>query len=298
MNQFYPRTRIAVFALAGLLCSMSLAHADMGPNFGPRGDVFISVRFPGDRPAGKCRTVLLSPGSTDGLRAPKDEKDAIPMLKERLEQNDDGNHWTYCDSYPNPENAEAVRLFFRRVSGGGRGGFPRFLRLAMYFPAEDKLFLTDPIETSRRDHNRFRATLYSDGTGTLENAEPDSWMEKYYVWEMLVALAGTLVIELSIVALWMAFTKRRATLSRVLLVALAGNLLTVPFVWGASLVGKVSFDVDTAWLIYALAEIAAFAVEGSLYAWLGQLRITNAMLLSFTANCASFLCGCCLVSFY
>ena len=51
-------------------------------------------------------------------------------------------------------------------------------------------------------------------------------------------------------------------------------------------------------LIYTLAEVAAVLIEGALYAWLGRFPVRNAFLLSLTANTLSFLCVCCLVSFY
>jgi hypothetical protein len=140
--------------------------------------------------------------------------------------------------------------------------------------------------------------LHSDGTGTLENDALDTWAKKNYVVEMTIALAVTLVIEILIVLIWIGFTKRRASAGRVILVAFAGNLITVPAVWTASLMGKTYFDFETAVVIYSVAEVGAFLVEGVLYAWLGRFPVWNAFLLSFTANCASFLCGCCLVSFY
>jgi hypothetical protein len=115
---------------------------------------------------------------------------------------------------------------------------------------------------------------------------------------MVGALAATLVIELGVVLVWIAFTQQHALAGRLLLVALAGNLITVPAVWTASLLAKVYLDLAPATLIYGLAEVGAFLFEGSLYARFGRLAVWSAFLLSLTANSASFLCGCCLVSFY
>jgi hypothetical protein len=285
MNQFYPRTRIAVFALSGLFCSMSLAHADMGPSFGPRGDVKITVHFEGARPEGDFRTVLLSPVSPGASNDLKPDKEPIPGLDRRLNAESGVDQWIYCRGYSGPDMVTGTAVHFRRVTSGDYSGFPRRIRLAVYFPLQEKLFLTAPIETSRRDaNNQFLAELTADGTGTLSHSPNVNWIEEYDVLPMAAALAVTLIIELSIVALWMAFTKKRATIARVLLVAFVGNLVTDPLVWLAALAGKVYFDLNAAALIYSLAEIAAFLVEGLLYAWFGQLRIASAMLLAFTAR--------------
>jgi hypothetical protein len=284
------------FLLLGLLAES--ARADAGPSFGPRGDVAISVSIAGLEPAGEYQAVLLGPDSTQAPDEPRRESDRIPGLEQRLAQEPDGSQWKYLNYFPHPENGKGRTLGFRRVKEKRSSSFPASIRLAVYFPSEKMLILTEPVETSRRDRNSFHARLQSDGTGTLENDAPDTWVEKNYVVEMLLALAATLVIEILIVLIWIGFTKRRASAGRVVLVALAGNLITVPAVWTASLIGKTHFEFGTAVVIYSVAEVGAFVVEGGLYAWLGRFPAWNAFLLSFTANCASFLCGCCLVSFY
>jgi hypothetical protein len=74
---------------------------------------------------------------------------------------------------------------------------------------------------------------------------------------MLAALAATLVIELAVVLVWIRATTRRASARRVVLVAIAGNLITVPAVWAASLAAKLYCDELTCALIYVAAECGA-----------------------------------------
>jgi len=144
----------------------------------------------------------------------------------------------------------------------------------------------------------YEATLEPDGTGSLVLTNAGSWVEEHYVLEMLAALVGTLIIELAVVLIWIGATQRRASARRVLLIAIAGNLITVPAVWAAAFAGKICFDLRAAALIYLAAEVGAVALEAILYAWPGRFGVLRGLWLSLTANGLSFLCGCCLVSFY
>jgi hypothetical protein len=269
----------------------------MGPKFGPSGTITIRVTFRGQRPGGDYQTALLGPDSPTGLHEKYGAK-PIPGLRELLAREPDSGTWDYCGYTERQRESARDQLTFWRVASQRTLEFPRRIRLALYFPDDNSLYLTDPVQTSRRDNNTFEAVIEADGTATLQPLTEISWVEEYYVLKMLAALIGTLVIELAVALIWVGATKRRASARRVVLVALAGNLVTVPAVWTTSLMGKTHFDFQTAVVIYSVAEVGAFLVEGGLYAWLGRFPAWNAFLLSFTANCASFLCGCCLVSFY
>jgi hypothetical protein len=307
MKPFLTRLSVAAGLLLGFLGFLHPIWADMGPSFGPRGNVFIALSFHGETPKGDSKAALLAPdrrARRSDLTPPthsterSTDRSGIPGLEARLAQEPDGISWDYCDEPVSLDRGQALTIFWRRLRSTATGEFPRTIRLAVYFPSTDQLFLTDPVATSRRDDNRFQAVFEPDGTGTMTLLSPGTWIQENYVLEMLAALVVTLIIELAVVFVWIAATKKRASARRVVWVALAGNLITLPAVWAASLWGKAYLDLRAAALIYLLAELGAILFEAALYAWLGRFGVVNALWLSFTANCLSFLCGCCLVSYF
>jgi hypothetical protein len=299
--------KAAIPTLICFLCVATRANGDAGPGFYPRGDVYVQVGFKGARPKGDFRATLLSPGTTgvytnaatENWLGPRNETSTIPDLGRRLTERLKDSNWSVCQSFADPHNGESSRLLFRQVREAETYKLPRQVRLVVYFPSDESIYITNPTDISRRrDRSTLLAVIEPDGTGTLVNEEPTTWIEENYVLQMLVALAATLVIELAVVLLWIAATQRRASAGRVLLIAIAGNLITVPAVWAISFESKIHFDIVVAAVVYAAAEVGAILVEAALYVWLGKFTARSGYLLSFTANCLSFLCGCCLVSFY
>jgi hypothetical protein len=86
-NLFRRQLRTAFTALGGVLACASIAYADMGPNFGPRGKVSINLSFRGGRPNGDYKAAVLAPGTSDGSDS---EKNRIPGLDKRLAMEGDG----------------------------------------------------------------------------------------------------------------------------------------------------------------------------------------------------------------
>ena len=74
----------------------------------------------------------------------------------------------------------------------------------------------------------------------------------------------------------------------VALAAAVATAVTHPLLWQAVLWG---YDIWPAWLAVSLPEAAVVLAEGLLIAWMAQLRLHQAMLVSLLANAASLLAG-------
>lgn len=101
----------------------------------------------------------------------------------------------------------------------------------------------------------------------------------------LIALTGTLVIELPLLAL---IARRLGLpLQRTLVVGLAANLFTHGSLWLT-----LAHLPWGRWERLAAGEIAVVLVEGAIYATLGRLRpVWAAFAVALGLNLASYLCG-------
>lgn len=108
-----------------------------------------------------------------------------------------------------------------------------------------------------------------------------------YERRFLLALLLTWLIEIPILFLLarFVFKVRQVSAWRILGAGLLASGLTLPYLW--FLLPSI---LTTATGIY-LGEVLVFLVEALLYRWLLGLSYPKALLLSFTANAASFLLG-------
>ena len=101
--------------------------------------------------------------------------------------------------------------------------------------------------------------------------------------DFLQAFLLTNAIEIPVC--WL-FLKKQQKPQRIVLATLLANTITLPFVWFVF-----PFFIHGYWIALALSEIFAFLSEAAIYAQAFRLKARQALLISFCANCPSFLIG-------
>jgi hypothetical protein len=289
--------RFAVSALLLLGAPLASVRGDGGPSLeDPR--IRIRVLRGGKPLSASVQFVLLVPqgqGAPTEWRGPQHAE--APMrkaLQERSLPDANGGSW-----------GPALARGTAREDLGGvlfnsfRFGFPARVRLAVYFPDEDRLFITNEAAT-RHYITDLTADLSEDGGGTLVDSTRGSLAVVLGVLGenvsgMGIALLLTVVLELAVLAACVAIARQWGKIRRLALLCALGNLITLPVVWFLAIYGKVEFDMNRALVVFVCAELAAVCFEGLLYAKAGGVRFGPALLWSFLANVASFLVGCVLV---
>jgi hypothetical protein len=305
---------LVVNALVGLCVFAGAARADMG--FGPLswGQLSVEVRvtYQGEPlPEGEFLAVLLIQQRASGGTAPSKEAPSqpgsgapLPGLDQLLLKRG-GGIWVVDDSWRVPTQGQDGWVSFQPIKSESELTVSEkrekheydhsHVRLAVYLPGENKWYLTQPIDIRLGRTNYLTADLSANGTGALAQNLPPVW-DYFGVWP-LFALALTLGIELGVVAIWIWMIRRRGPDRRVLLAWLLGNLFTHPLVWYTASAAQIRTRTPLAFLqVFIAGELAAIIIEAVLYAWLGRLSLRHALGMSFTANAASFLFGCCVVT--
>jgi len=160
---------------------------------------------------------------------------------------------------------------------------PERFRLAVYLPAADRLFVSNPV-TRTGLRSSYRLDLADDGVASL--VETTALLRRSHLGGALIALLLSLLIEL---ALGYGFVRLTHSPRRALRGVAMGNLLTVPALWFVVAAAPASAFL----LTLALAEVGAVIVEGGIIAGLtrGQMRPALAFAMSLALNAVSFLLG-------
>jgi hypothetical protein len=276
---------------------LSSVRADIGPRLEePR--IRIRVLRAGEPLSASAQFVLLAPSK--GKEKPqwkgiqRVEEPMKKALEPRSLPDSEGGYWgpAFCHNRT-PSGFNGVQFNYFRA------GYPPRVRLAVYLPSDNKLFITEEAHTGHYITD-LKADLAEDGSGTLVDSSPGMLGTVLGILgENLGALGQalllTIVIELAVLALCARIARQWDRMGRLVGLCVLGNLLTVPAVWFGWVYATVELDVNRALLVYLFAELAAVTFEGWLYAKVCGLRPGPALLWSFLANAASVLFGCCLV---
>ncbi len=160
---------------------------------------------------------------------------------------------------------------------------PERFRLAVYLPAADRLFVSNPV-TRTGLRSSYRLDLAEDGVASL--IETTALLRRSHLGGALIALLLSLLIELPLA---LGFVRLTHSPRRALRGVAIGNLLTVPALW--LIVAAVPGGAFL--LTLALAEVGAVIVEGGIIAGLtrGNMKPALAFAMSLVLNCFSFLLG-------
>lgn len=213
----------------------------------------------------------------------------VPGLKVALPPDDSGDFWTYAD-YKWGGNGANGQVEFH----GFYGNVPKIFRIAVYLPFEKRLFLTNEAHTHPL-LNRFRVDLASDGTATLTRDESGQWFADGLVGlarrGIFFALGITLIVELAVIVSLAIGLKKQRLLGRLIIVCLLINLLTLPVLWGISLIGFWLIGLRAGLALLFLLELAVVWLEGLAYATAGRICWQTALTVALLANAASLLVG-------
>jgi hypothetical protein len=245
----------------------------------------------------EVRAVILElkPESSPGIEVfnnGKRERETIPSLDSTPLPGEDEKVWTYNEYYRFGELSNG-RLSFRGYYQG-RDHAPSRFRLAVYLPAKDRLFVSEPVDRHFLFRD-YRADLRPDSTLTVTPERTGKFLVDWIVgaWNVgfWVSLALTVLIEYWIVALYA--RRYPAYRVRLLVSCVILNLLTVPVVWFVTMLNFLQGPPLYSLLLFVLAEIIVVLVEGGWYTLICRpgLGLWGGMLLSFTANAASLAAG-------
>jgi hypothetical protein len=248
------------------------AMADVGPKIG--GFVVVTVTVDGkpleDKDA--VGTLLsLSPQFSD-------HPSHLPILDDPS-----GLKWMQAGNLWGGKNEEGRFRFhgFMPV-----GGIPDQVRVAVYLPSQEKVFITD-VSPTRPHLVRMTADLHSDGTGTLKLDWPSLWQELPF----LQALGITLAVELVIVFVFVYRRRKELSLARPLRVGIWANILSLPVVWLVLIMSQLTLGTVIGVFVFVGIELLAALFEGMMFVWRGKMTWRSAMAMSFTANALSAIVG-------
>jgi len=282
------------FGLNGLVLGISLlahlsaspARADAGPK--PVNDVVVHVTYLG-KPLSDSHfeaTLLELVGPTS-VRGGGRTRSTMDLAKMPLSEAD-GRQWKAAlyEWGGQGKNGEVRFQGFhppdRREPGGGWP--PRHVRLVIYLPSEEKLFLTDVAET--RPYLTFlKADLQPDGTGSLRT----SWESLGQRMGLPYALGLTLLVELAVVIAYGRY--QGIALTRLLVLCVVVNVISLPVVWFVTVACYSEFGELRGFGCLLLAELGATAFEGLAYSWVGRLGIRGGFGVALMANVASMAVG-------
>jgi hypothetical protein len=288
----------------GLLAT-GVVQADAGPPpLRPTNPTWIDVRVTrhGEPTRGAWKVVLLVPASRSGGNKgePTIATEGAAWLTEHALLDASGQTWKVSPGGERDLEEGGVRFHFlgrRRPRPPGKdradAPFPTLFRLAVYDPATQKLYVTDPAETRQQNANYFRADLREDGGGSLELL-PQYWPRVIVTLglPLILALALTLATELAIAAPWVAIFRPggERRYARVLLTTVVANLFTVPalFVLGVLVKTYVPENLVAVYLAVLIGGPAlAIGGQALLYLTWGRMPRRQGILLSLVANLCS-----------
>lgn len=274
-----------------LVCSAGAARADFGPKLIER--VRADVRLDGRPVSDQATAALLAPVEEAG-EGPANAAKTVPTLMLPYVDHD-GNRWNYAEYLwgGDIQNGTVTFKGFMYMPGG----LPSVVRLAVYDPPSDRLYVTDVAQPGEY-LALMRADLKANGTGTLRSLPIPFWQRMEF-WK---ALLITLLVECGIVLLLVSrqpaaplgeSENRSPSRPRVVRVCVLANLVTLPLVW--LFAGEALFLYGF-WLgaaaVLAL-ECAAVLVEAVAYRGIRHVRIPwkTAFRASLLANLSTFLLG-------
>ncbi len=161
---------------------------------------------------------------------------------------------------------------------------PFLLRLAIYLPSQDKVYLSSPF-TLENMQNNFDADLLPDGSIQLQ--ETNNFFDSQH-WEIiksiLPALGFTLLIEVIAALIFLSSTK---TSLKILLSVVIANVISLPVLWYALTFLRANL------LNVIIGEILVFVFEGFFIYLLNKKRVSlkKSFVLSMIMNLASLLIG-------
>ncbi len=277
-----PRRNPLGLALAAVLFVPAPSRADFGPK--PDDGRYFTVTREG-RPLPRFTAALVCQSGKLKDR-PDNRGVAVPGLARLLPPDSTGLGWTYADYKWGGEGADSSVKFH-----GFYGNVPPGrIRLVVYLPDEDKLFLSNEADT-HPFLNRYRADLSEDGTATLTRVETGRWLADALLGlsqrGILVALAVTVAVELGVVCLAAVVLGRRQWLRRAAGLSVTLNVLTLPAVWVVSLVAFFLAGLWFGLLVLAALELVVTLAEGVVYATLGGLGWARGLGTALLANAAS-----------
>lgn len=302
MHRFLGHRAGRVVLLLAFLLAPASVRADMGPRFEePR----IIVRFTrqGRRLSEPFEALLLrpQPAGNPGIDLSEDSGFTCPWVKKiactaRSDLNSGSWKPTTWFGYYQDTGRGVATFPFRP----NRGPVPTHVRVALYFPEEQRVVVTNAVPT-RPYITELTVDLLPDGTASL-GVTPrwpvavvlDIFKENapYPVFALLL----TVILELLVVAACAWFGKG-LIVPRLYGVVVFGNLTTVPLVWLMSVAAKIQL-VPGGWpALFILAELTATAFEGWLYYRIARFPFSTGLIWSSLANSVTFLVGCGLVAF-
>jgi hypothetical protein len=154
---------------------------------------------------------------------------------------------------------------------------PHEFRVVLYLPSKDKTYVSDAASL-RTFNNRFLMNIRADGTADIVPFEANKMVLFF------IALGITLALE-SIVALF--FCSVAKIKKRIVLYAIAGSIITLPFVWFV-------FPLFFAGMrMYLYAEFFAVVFEAYFIHFLNknEISLRKSLLLSVLMNITSFFLG-------
>ena len=213
----------------------------------------------------------------------------VPGLELALPPSEAAGTWSYA-SYRWGGKGRNGQVEFK----GFVNGLPNRLRVAVFLPSGEQVFITNEAETHPL-LNRFHVNLSADGTATLARDQTGRWLADGLVGlarqGMLRALAITLVIEWLVVVLVLLGLNKRQLIVRMVATCLGVNLVTLPALWVACLIGYWMLGLWVGSVVLVFLEVFVFLVEGSAYAVVGRLGWKWGLAVAFMANALSFLLG-------
>ena len=269
---------LGLFAiLVAVLALPAAARADMGPK------PTLTVRLVrAGKPLAETglKARLLACGPADA--GPSERAGPLPGLEQMDLQDPSGCVW----------QEQRYGIYGNECADGActfSGFLPSPFRLAAYVPSEGRVYLSEPAER-RGMHGRYLGDLQADGSVRLSLQPVPLYDRDWTLAGVLVALPLTLAVELAVV--WGYGRITRKPIRRVFWVCLGANAITLPCVWLAGGLGFMFSGVAVVgWLLLALAEGGAWAVEAVLYTAVGRLTLLHGVLLSLVANLASVAIG-------
>ncbi|WP_182868796.1 hypothetical protein [Stieleria mannarensis] len=301
-NRSNAACRVIVLPLLVLLGTAQSADADFGLKL--MTNVRIDVHLDGRSLPDGAKAALLapSPWSTD---APVNAAERVPGLVVPW-QDEEGEQWNYA-AYLWGGDVQKGGVTFSgfwdyRLSDPPIQGLPKIVRLAVYDPRTERLYVTSPASPGQH-LALMRAELSSSGSGILDSLLIPFWQRLDFWKAMLI----TLMVECFIV-IWVVCVSRttddgQATgrayrKTRLIRVCLLVNLLTLPLVWffGGEFIFRFGFWWGTA--TFLGLEAMAFLIEAVFYRGVlttsdrtSRLPWSIALRASLLANLTTFLLG-------
>lgn len=265
----------------------SVAQADVGPK--PDDRQYFSVTKNGKPLPEPTFLAALLEFKQEFADRPRNMSAEVPRLYEALPPNSPQENWTYAFYLWGGKGRNGKVRFH-----GFRVGLPKEFRFAIFLPTEDRIYISNVIESHPLLHY-YHVDLRNDGTAVLSRDESGLWLADGVMglWHrgFFFALALTLALELCFLFLLIRILKRQDVLRRMLLIGLIVNLVTLPGLWCVSVVFFWMFGLWIGIVALAALEVGVCTFEGIAYGLFGKLGWRTALFTACAANAVSFFIG-------